>query len=59
MMASRNSSAAGGLDYDRVLGRVADTVRGVLGTGRVPDQIRVLAGADPHAFTTLTGWSVF
>ena len=49
-MASRNSSAVGGLEYERVLGRVAGAVRGVLGSGRVPDQIPVLASADPHMF---------
>ena len=49
-MTSRNSSAAGGLDYERVLGRVAGAVRAVLGSGRVPAQIPVLASADPHMF---------
>jgi glutaminase len=49
-MASRNSSAAGGLEYERVLDRVAGAVRAVLGSGRVPDQIPALAGADPHMF---------
>src|SRR5580704_3978248 len=49
-MTSRNSSAAGGLDYERVLGRVAGAVRAVLGSGRVPDQIPALAGADPQLF---------
>jgi Glutaminase len=47
---SRNSSAAGGLEYERVLDRVAAAVRTVLGSGRVPDQIPVLASADPHMF---------
>jgi glutaminase len=36
--------------YGRVLDRVAGAVRGVLGSGYVPDQIPVLAGADPHLF---------
>jgi glutaminase len=49
-MASGNSSAAGGLEYERVLDRVAGAVRGVLGSGRVPDQIPELAGADPQVF---------
>ena len=49
-MASRDSSAVDRLDYERVLDRAADAVRGVLGSGRVPDQVPVLAGADPHAF---------
>jgi glutaminase len=49
-MASRNSSAAGWPDCERVLDRVAGAVRGVLGSGRVPDQIPALAGADPHMF---------
>lgn len=49
-MASRNSSAAGGLEYERVLEGVAGAVRAVLGSGRVPDQIPVLASADPHMF---------
>ena len=43
IMASRTSSAAGGLEYERVLDRVAGAVRAVLGSGRVPDQIPVLA----------------
>ena len=42
-MASRNSSAVDGLEYERVLDRVAGAVRAVLGNGRVPDQIPVLA----------------
>jgi glutaminase len=49
-MTSQNSSASGALEYKRVLDGVADAVRGVLGTGRVPDQIPVLASADPHMF---------
>jgi glutaminase len=49
-MASRDSSAVNWPEYEPVLDRVADAVRGVLGSGRVPDQIRPLAGADPHAF---------
>ena len=46
-MASRNSSAVGGLEYEGVL---AGAVRAVLGSGRMPDQIPVLASADPHMF---------
>jgi glutaminase len=49
-MASRNSSAPGALSYERVLDRVAGAVQSVLGSGRVPDQIPVLAGADPQLF---------
>src|SRR5579859_4360509 len=49
-MASRNSSAAGGLEYDRVLDRVVGAVHSVLGSGRVQDEIPVLADADPHVF---------
>ena len=49
-MALRNSSAVNGLDYEGVLDRVADAVRSVLGSGRVPDQIPMLASADPHVF---------
>jgi glutaminase len=49
-MASDKYSAAGSLEYERVLGDVVEAVRGVLGSGRVPDQIPVLADADPHAF---------
>jgi glutaminase len=41
---------AGWLGDGRVLDRVADAVRGVLGSGRVSDQIPVLANADPRAF---------
>jgi glutaminase len=44
------SSVISGLEYERVLDRVAGAVRSVLGSGRVPDQIPVLADADPHAF---------
>ena len=40
------SSVISGLEYERVLDRVAGAVR----SGRVPDQIPVLADADPHAF---------
>ena len=49
-MASRNASPLGGLEYERVLDRVAGAVRGVLGSGRIPDQIPVLASADPRMF---------
>jgi glutaminase len=49
-MASDKSSAVDSLEYERVLGDVVEAVRGVLGSGRVPDQIPVLADADPHAF---------
>jgi len=49
-MASGKSSAVGSLEYERVLDDVADAVRGVLGSGRVPDQIPALADADPRAF---------
>src|SRR5690349_1494046 len=49
-MASSNSSAAGWLERERVLDRVAGAVRGVLGSGRVPDQIPALASADPRVF---------
>jgi glutaminase len=49
-MASRSPSALDWLEHERVLDRVADAARGVLGSGRVPDQIPALAGADPHAF---------
>lgn len=49
-MASRNWSASDGLEVERILDRVAGAVRGVLGSGRVPDQIPVLADADPHMF---------
>src|SRR5260370_39307660 len=50
IVASRNSSAVDGPEYERVLERVAGAVRGVLGSGRVPDQIPVLASADPYMF---------
>jgi glutaminase len=49
-MVSHQSSAAGWLEEERVLARVAGAVRGVLGNGRVADQIPVLASADPRAF---------
>jgi glutaminase len=49
-MASQESSAAGWPGYRAVLDRVADAVQDVLGSGRVPDQIPAIAGADPHAF---------
>jgi len=49
-MASQKPSAVGWVDYRPVLDRVADAARGLLGGGRVADQIPVLAGADPHAF---------
>jgi len=49
-MVSRNSSAAGGPDYEGILDRVADAVRGVLGRGHVPAEIPVLASADPRSF---------
>src|SRR5260370_10380990 len=50
IVASRNSSAVDGPEYERVLDRVAGAVRGVLGIGRVPDQMPVLASADPYMF---------
>ena len=49
-MASQESSAVGWVEYRSVLDRVADAAREVLGSGRVPDQIPVLADADPRAF---------
>jgi hypothetical protein len=49
-MASHNSAAVDGPDYEDVLNRVAGAVRGVLGSGHVQDQIPVLANADPQAF---------
>lgn len=49
-MAWHESSAAGWPGYRLVLDRVAGAVRDVLGSGRVPDQIPALAGADPRAF---------
>jgi glutaminase len=49
-MASRDSSAVDWPEYERVLGRVADAVQDVLGSGRVPDQIPALASADPRTF---------
>jgi glutaminase len=50
MMASQGSSAAAWPGYRPVLDGVAGAVRDVLGSGRVPDQIPALAGADPRAF---------
>jgi glutaminase len=49
-MASQKSSAVGWFENRAVLDRVADAARDVLGSGRVSDQIPVLAGADPRAF---------
>jgi glutaminase len=49
-MASQKSSAVGWFENRPVLDRVADAARDVLGSGRVSDQIPVLAGADPRAF---------
>jgi len=49
-MAPRKSSAAGEPEYERIVDHVADAVRGVLGSGYVPDRIPVLATADPQAF---------
>lgn len=49
-MASQKSSAVGWSENRHVLDRVADAARDVLGSGRVSDQIPVLAGADPRAF---------
>ena len=49
-MASHESSTAGWLEDGRLLDRVASAVRGVLGSGRVPDQIPMLANADPRTF---------
>jgi glutaminase len=49
-MASHKSSMAGWLEDGRLLDRVAGAVRGVLSSGRVPDQIPVLANADRRAF---------
>src|SRR6202451_2677124 len=50
IMASRTSPAGGGLEYERVLDRVASGVPAVLGGGRVPGGIPVLASADPDTF---------
>jgi glutaminase len=50
IMASHKPSAVDWLKDERVLDRVADAARGVLGRGRVPDQIPALAHADPDAF---------
>jgi glutaminase len=49
-MASQEVSAAGRLGGRRLLDRAAGAARGVLGSGRLPDQIPVLAHADPRAF---------
>ena len=49
-MASRNSPAADEPEYEHILDRVAGAVRGVLGSGHVPDRIPVLATADPQTF---------
>ena len=49
-MVSHQSPAADWLEDGRILDRVADAVRGVLGNGRVANQIPVLASADPRAF---------
>ena len=49
-MVSDITSMAGWLEDGRLLDRVAGAVRGVLGSGHVPDQIPMLAGADPRAF---------
>ena len=38
------------LEDGRLLDRVAGAARGVLGSGRVPDQIPMLANADPRTF---------
>ena len=40
----------GSVQYGRVLERVAESVQGVLGEGRVADHIPALADADPYAF---------
>jgi glutaminase len=49
-MAWQESSAVGWPGYRAVLDRVAEVVRDVVGSGRVPDQIPAIAGADPRAF---------
>ena len=49
-MTSHESATVGWLEDGRLLDRVADAMRGVLGSGHVPDQIPVLANADPHQF---------
>jgi glutaminase len=49
-MASQESSASGWLDYRSVLDRVFEAARGMLGSGRVPDQIPAIADADPRDF---------
>ena len=46
-MTSDKSATADWLQDGRLLDRVADAVRGVLGSGHVPDQIPVLANAHP------------
>src|SRR5689334_4329482 len=50
IMASDMSSMADWLEDGRLLDRVAGAARGVLGSGRVPDQIPMLANADPRTF---------
>jgi glutaminase len=50
MMGPHQSSVAGWLEDGRVLDRVFGAVQGMLGNGRVADQIPVLASADPRAF---------
>ena len=50
MVASEKASPVGSFEYGRVLDQVVDAVAGVLGRGRVPDQIPALADCDPHAF---------
>jgi Glutaminase len=49
-MAWHESSTAGWLEDGRLLDRVAGAVRGVLSSGRVTDEIPMLARADPRAF---------
>ncbi len=49
-MASQKASPVGSFDYAGMLDCVVDEVRGVLGRGRVTDQIPALADGDPHAF---------
>jgi glutaminase len=50
IMVSDMSSMAGWLEDGRLLDRMAGAVRGVLGSGHVPDQIPALANADPRTF---------
>jgi glutaminase len=50
IMVSDMSSMASWLEDGRLLDRVAGAVRGVLGSGHVPDQIPALANADPRTF---------